>query len=313
MTDQLVLLPAPRRLIRLDGTFRPQPDSFLRLAGSVPGDLLRAGQIIQDALAALGPRPELTASDGGAAAVLEIGQPAFHAEGYSLTIAPDRISVTAHDAAGAFYAAMTLRQIARQAKDGALPCLRVEDWPDFPNRGVMLDISRDRVPTMATLYALVDLLAEWKVNQFQLYTEHTFAYRDHRQVWEHASPMTGEETLALDAYCRDRFVELVPNQNSFGHMARWLQFPRYAPLAEAPTPTSRGGGRASAARPNPARSADRGPVEERCRTSPAASSTLLHETFELGQPGAQGRLRRKGAGRVYLDFLRQVIALVRRG
>ena len=44
--------------------------------------------------------------------------------------------------------------------------------------------------------------------------------------------MTGEEILALDAYCRERFIELVPNQNSFGHMERWLPLARYADLAE---------------------------------------------------------------------------------
>ena len=46
--------------------------------------------------------------------------------------------------------------------------------------------------------------------------------------------MTGEEILALDAYCRERFIELVPNQNSFGHMERWLKLPRYEGLAETP-------------------------------------------------------------------------------
>lgn len=32
---------------------------------------------------------------------------------------------------------------------------------------------------MATLYALVDLMTRLKMNQFQLYMEHTFAYTDH--------------------------------------------------------------------------------------------------------------------------------------
>ena len=112
--------------------------------------------------------------------------------------------------------------------------MRIEDWPDFPNRGVMLDISRDKVPTMATLFALVDLLASMKFNQLQLYTEHTFAYRQHPQVWADASPMTGEEILELDAYCRERFIQLVPNQNSFGHLERWLKFPKYNGLSECP-------------------------------------------------------------------------------
>ena len=98
----------------------------------------------------------------------------------------------------------------------------------------MLDVSRNRVPTMQTLLELVDLLASWKINQLQLYTEHTFAYRNHPEVWADASPMTGEEILALDAYCRERFIELVPNQNSYGHMTRWLTHERYRPLADAP-------------------------------------------------------------------------------
>ena len=36
----------------------------------------------------------------------------------------------------------------------------------------MLDISRDRVPTLATVMDLIDRLAGWKINQFQLYMEH---------------------------------------------------------------------------------------------------------------------------------------------
>ena len=82
--------------------------------------------------------------------------------------------------------------------------------------------------------ALVERLASWKINQVQLYLEHTFAYHAHRVVWEHASPFTGEEILALDAFCRERFIELVPNQNSFGHFERWLRFPEYRHLAECP-------------------------------------------------------------------------------
>jgi len=127
-----------------------------------------------------------------------------------------------------------------------LVCIDINDWPDFPNRGVLLDISRDKVPTMKTLYELVDLLSEWKINQFQLYTEHTFAYRNHGVVWDKAGPMTGEEILALDMYCRERFVELVPNQNSFAHMERWLKHKEYLHLAEredSPCPTDKPLGR----------------------------------------------------------------------
>ena len=133
-------------------------------------------------------------------------------EGYHLTIGDERIGIVARDAAGLAYGFATLTQLVRQFGK-RLPQLHIEDWPDFAHRGVMLDISRDKVPTMATLFGLVDMLAEWKINQFQLYMEHTFAYDAHRAVWKDASPMTGEEILALDAYCRERHIELVPNQN----------------------------------------------------------------------------------------------------
>ena len=46
-----------------------------------------------------------------------------------------------------------------------LPYIIIQDYPDFYHRGVMLDVSRDKVPTMETLYDLIDLLSKWKINQ----------------------------------------------------------------------------------------------------------------------------------------------------
>src|SRR5438552_6092737 len=100
------------------------------------------------------------------------------AEGYRLRVGPDGVVLTAADDAGAFYGRATLAQL-RRLHDGALPCCSIDDWPDNRLRGVMIDISRDKVPTMATLETLVERLASWKVNQLQLYTEHTFAYAGH--------------------------------------------------------------------------------------------------------------------------------------
>ena len=67
----------------------------------------------------------------------------------------------------------TLRQLLRE-HGRKLPCLIASDYPDFPHRGVMLDISRGRVPNLNTLLELVEQLADFKINELQLYTEHTF-------------------------------------------------------------------------------------------------------------------------------------------
>lgn len=104
----------------------------------------------------------------------------------------------------------------------------------FEHRAYMLDISRDRVPTMETLKLIVDILARYRYNQLQLYTEHTFQYEGHEDVWEDSSPMTPREIAKLQTYCQVQGIELVPNQNSFGHMERWLVHPKYNSLAKFP-------------------------------------------------------------------------------
>ncbi len=246
--------------------------------------------------------------------------PGHRPEGYALEIDPDRIALQAGDDAGMFYAHQTLAQIRRQSPH-ALPCLRIEDWPDFANRGVMLDISRDKVPTMRTLFNLVDLFAHLKLNQLQLYTEHTFAYSQHREVWEHASPMTAEEIRELDAYCRARFIELVPNQNSFGHMERWLKHPRYKPLGEVedgftfPWGFRHEGG--FSLNPLDPRSLEliEGLYDELLPNFTSRQFNVgCDETFDLGLGKSKSECERRGKERVYVEFLLKIYdAVTKRG
>src|SRR5581483_7091705 len=129
----------------------------------------------------------------------------------------------------------TLRQLWREF-GRRLPCLNIRDWPDFSRRGVMLDVSRGRVPKLKTFLALVDHLADFKINEFQLYTEHTFAYRKYREMWSGWGALSGRDIRALDAHCHKLGIDLVPNQNSFGHLRQWLEHPRLRKLAEVSSP-----------------------------------------------------------------------------
>ena len=144
---------------------------------------------------------------------------------------PSPITIRANSRAGLRHALHTLRQLIVQFPE-RLPGMWIDDGPSFATRGVMLDVSRDRVPTMEQLYQTVDLLAGLKYNHLQLYTEHTFAYKGHEEVWREWSPLTGDEVRRLDRYCRLRGVELAANQNCFGHLVKWLEHQKYADLAE---------------------------------------------------------------------------------
>lgn len=244
------------------------------------------------------------------------------AEAYTLKVSNQEISLRSGTKRGLYYAATTLAQwleVAAEQAESALhiAAIEIRDAPDFLHRGALIDVSRNRVPTMATLHRLVDRLSALKINQLQLYTEHTFAYQGHEEVWRNASPITPEEVRELDVYCRDRFIQLVPNQNSFGHFHRWLAHDRYRALAECP---------AGLAHPFSQKTEPFSlcPVDPRVfellddlydQLLPQFSSRLfnagLDETFDLGRGRSAEECSKRGQGHVYLDFLRAVYERLR--
>jgi hexosaminidase len=161
-------------------------------------------------------------------------------QGYELSVGPDGIVLRGADEDGIRYGRTTLDQLRHRSNspsgspDGTLAECEISDWPDFLVRGFMLDVSRDKVPTMETLEALVERLAGWKFNHVELYMEHTFAYVGHETVWRDADPFTAAELAHLDRLCRSLGVDLVPNQNTLGHFDRWLSHERYREMAIAP-------------------------------------------------------------------------------
>jgi hypothetical protein len=307
-----LLAPWPQQVEPLDSVLA-LPEDFRYCCDTDPGEFAPALERLGQVLNARGISCQRC---GPSVSQLEIsirpeGQPA---QGYTLTVSPDGAEVIAADAAGAFYAIHTLAQWIGLHDSGTRVAsgVRIVDWPTLPHRGVLLDISRNRVPTLETLFQLVDQLAGWKINQLQLYTEHTFAYQGHEVVWQDASPMTAEEIQALDDYCVARHIELVPNQNSFGHLHRWLSHAEYRELAECPEGLEHPFG---------------GQVEpfSLCPTDPGSLELLaglydqllpnfrsrqfnvgFDETFDLGKGRSAGPVDSEGVGPVYLRFLEQV-------
>jgi len=237
---------------------------------------------------------------------------------YQLSTDLGRVIITANGEKGRWNALMTLRQILRQTDDeGMLPDLSIDDSPAFEERGVMLDISRTRVPTMKTLYEMIDIYAELKFNSLQLYTEHTFAYKGHEKVWKDASPLNGKEIEEIDDYCSDRGMELIPNQNSFGHMERWLRHPEYHELAEAPEGFEDPWGvfREYASTLSPRAPGSMELLKDlfdqllphfRSRTFNIGGD----EPYDLCVGKSREECRKEGTGKVYLEFLNRIVAEV---
>jgi hexosaminidase len=96
-------------------------------------------------------------------------------EGYRLTITPESVTVQAADAAGAFYAEQTLRQLrgpdafrAANIRHDPLPPGVIEDFPRFGWRGCLLDVARHFMPKAGVL-RFIDLLAAHKLNVLHLH------------------------------------------------------------------------------------------------------------------------------------------------
>jgi len=259
------------------------------------------------------PNPRRLMFGGGSAPLdarpAETQSRSLPAQGFELTI-DGGVRIAYADDAGLRYARGLLDQIRSQSI-GTLPGLRARDWPDFPIRSYMLDISRDRVPTRETLERIVDLLTLVRINELQLYTEHTYAFRDHKIVWRDASPMAPDDIRWLDKLCIGRGIDLVPNQNCFGHMNRWLMHDAYRSRAECPE-----GSKAPWGAELPPWTL--APTEENARFALDLFNELLvnfssnrvnigcDEPFDLGQGVSQEEVERRGKTEVYLEHLERI-------
>ncbi len=229
----MILLPRPREIKYEEGAFSLSPDACIVLTPFC-GDLARTGakQLQAEILHACGLRLDVrigTAVEGDLWLTVDDSEPA---QGYALSVFPEGVTVCGCDEAGLLHGVQTLRQIIRQ-RGWTLPCLDISDAPDYPVRGFYHDQTRGRVGTLEWLKRLADECCFYKLNQLQLYVEHTYLYRDLTELWATAvDPLTPEDIMALDGYCAARGIELVPSMSSFGHLFELLHTKTYAPLCE---------------------------------------------------------------------------------
>jgi hexosaminidase len=230
-------------------------------------------------------------------------------QGYSLVRDGSGTRIGYRDDAGLRYARQTLDQLCAD-RDLAGQALRVRDWPDFAVRGFMLDVSRDRVPTRRTLRRYVEVLAAARMNQLELYTEHTFAYADHAAVWAAASPLTADDMRWLDALCTAHGITLVANQNTLGHMERWLAHEPYRDRAEKPDGFTIGGGHRppSTLQPTPENAAFAVELLRELAGTVRARRVNIgaDEPWELGMGRSAADAAERGLAQVYLDYLLRV-------
>ncbi len=167
---------------------------------------------------------KLEQSADGTPLTIEIGA---EGEGYELWVEENAIRIKGAGPAGAFYAIQTLRQLFAHE---TVPCLYIQDKPDFEYRGFYHDVTRGKVPTVESMKWLIDQMAYYKLNSLQLYVEHVYEFEETKELIKTTGYLSSAELKELDAYCKENFIEFIPSLSTFGHLFELLNQEQYAHL-----------------------------------------------------------------------------------
>ena len=189
------------------------------------------------------------------------------AEGYSLFVKPDLVTIAANAPAGLFYGVQTLRQLLPiqieseelvTGKKWKIPCVEIIDAPRFQWRGAHLDVCRHFFPK-EFVKKYIDILALHKMNTFHWHLTEDQGWRieikkypkltevgawrvDRSGVtWRDRQPQqpgeaatyggyyTQEDVKEIVAYAKSRFIQVVPEIEMPGHaLAAIAAYPEYS-------------------------------------------------------------------------------------
>ncbi len=223
-------------------------------------------------------------------------------EGYVLSVGAKQIIVAGRTEAGTFYGLQTLKQMIRGEGAAAyVQGARIVDFPTMRYRAFSDDISRGLVPTVDYVKRQIRTFAMFKMNMHSLYMEHTFASESNPLYAPEEGSFAPEELKEIVAYAINYHVEIVPEQQTFGHLHKVVKFEKYNALAEVPygdviTPQEENSYKFVA---DLYREIDR-----------IFPSKFFHigadETFELGQGRSAEETKEKGVGKVYFKHINRV-------
>ena len=179
-----------------------------------------------------------------------IQSPKLKAEAYHLSVKTEGIRIEASDAAGLYYALLSLDQLSCvellagvkvKNWDRSFPCVEIEDTPRFGWRGFMLDEGR-HFYGKDEVKKIIDAMARYKMNRFHWHLTEDQGWRIEIKkypkltdvgAWRESRVLaygevkpdgkryggfyTQEDIKEVVAYAKERFIEIIPEIDIPGH------------------------------------------------------------------------------------------------
>lgn len=232
----VAITPRPVSVTLGKGAFRLRSRTTLIVDSSSQ----QAGRLLEASLA-LGPSTSSEPRNNSIRIAVEPGLAVPSDEGYVLEVTQKSITIRGRGPAGAYYGAQSLLQLFGSAKKA--PCVRIEDYPRFQWRGMLLDPARHFIPKQSVL-KFIDELAAQKMNVLQLHLTDDQGWRLEIRKYPRLTEIgsmrketrVGHEREAkgfdgkphggfysqadmreIVAYASDRFVSVLPEIEMPGH------------------------------------------------------------------------------------------------
>lgn len=314
----MYLIPEPKEKKEMEGGFALSFKTRIVLKDETENGLLYAGMLKSCIEEWAGFSPDIVRGrekEGDICLKLCEG---LKAEEYHIEIRGEGILAEGGEEAGILYAVSTLCQLIEQ-QGNCLPCMEIKDEPDMPVRGYYLDQTRGRVLKLEELKKTVDRLCRYKMNQLQLYVEHTYLFQGLSEMWRDETPLAAEEILELDDYCRRRHIELVPSLASFGHLYMLLSTKTCCGLCELENSEKQPFSFEDRMRHHTINAADPKALqlikdmakEYMSLFSSSKFNLCADETFDLGR-GRSGKLaEEQGVHRMYVDYVKELCSFLK--
>jgi hexosaminidase len=245
--DQVI--PRPVSVTPSDGMFYLTPDMQIELDPAATPETKAIAQYLADHLNpatgyAITLRTGSTRqSPGNIRLSITSKDDSLGAEGYTLSVRPDGVQITANHPAGLFYAVQTLRQLLPasieanrlQAGPWVLAAGTLTDYPRFAWRGVMLDVARHFF-SVQDVKRYIDEISLYKINTLHLHLADDQGWRIEIRSWPDLTTIgaatqvgggpggfyTQADYAGIVAYAQSRYVTIVPEIDMPGHVTAAL-------------------------------------------------------------------------------------------